>query len=150
MNGEGDGLGGLTIDYFDGYYLINWYSEGVYSFKNAVIGALKRLVEFKGIYEKKRFDAKGQYVEDDDFVAGERGEFPLIVKENGVNFAVYLNEGAMVGVFLDQRPVRKLIRDKYAKGKTVLNTFSYTGAFSVFAVEGGAFTQQVLILPIEV
>ncbi|MGB8001639.1 MAG: class I SAM-dependent rRNA methyltransferase [Anaerobacillus sp.] len=138
VNGEGDGLGGLTIDYFDGYYLINWYSEGIYSFKNKVIEALKRLVEYKGIYEKKRFDAKGQYVEDDDFVAGERGEFPLIVKENGVNFAVYLNDGAMVGVFLDQRPVRKLIRDKYAKGKTVLNTFSYTGAFSVFAVEGGA------------
>lgn len=138
VNGEGDGLGGVTIDYFDGYYLINWYSEGIYSFKNVVVGALKQLVDFKGIYEKKRFDAKGQYVEDDDFVEGERGKFPLIVKENGVNFAVYLNEGAMVGVFLDQRPVRKLIRDKYAKGKTVLNTFSYTGAFSVFAVEGGA------------
>ena len=138
VNGEGDGLGGVTIDYFDGYYLINWYSQGVYSFKDAIIGALKQLVDFKGIYEKKRFDAKGQYVDDDDFIAGERGEFPLIVKENGVNFAVYLNEGAMVGVFLDQRPVRKLIRDKYAKGKTVLNTFSYTGAFSVFAVEGGA------------
>ncbi|WP_283153236.1 class I SAM-dependent rRNA methyltransferase [Guptibacillus hwajinpoensis] len=138
VNGEGDGLGGVTIDYFDGYYLINWYSEGIYSFKNVVVEALKQLVDFKGIYEKKRFDAKGQYVEDDDFVEGERGEFPLIVKENGVNFAVYLNEGAMVGVFLDQRPVRKLIRDQYAKGKTVLNTFSYTGAFSVFAVEGGA------------
>ncbi len=60
------------------------------------------------------------------------------MKENGINFAVYLNDGAMVGVFLDQRPVRKLIRDQFAKGKTVLNTFSYTGAFSVFAVEGGA------------
>lgn len=138
VNGEGDGLGGLTIDYFDGYYLINWYSEGVYSFKSFVIEALKRLVDFKGIYEKKRFDAKGQYVEGDDFVTGERCEFPLIVKENGVDFAVYLNEGAMVGVFLDQRPVRKLIRDQYASGKTVLNTFSYTGAFSVFAVKGGA------------
>ncbi|TKD67711.1 class I SAM-dependent rRNA methyltransferase [Pseudalkalibacillus hwajinpoensis] len=138
VNGEGDGLGGLTIDYFDGYYLINWYSEGVYSFKSFVVEALKRLVDFKGIYEKKRFDAKGQYVEDDDFVTGVRGEFPLIVKENGVDFAVYLNEGAMVGVFLDQRPVRKLIRDQYASGKTVLNTFSYTGAFSVFAVKGGA------------
>lgn len=138
VNGEGDGLGGLTIDYFDGFYLINWYSEGVYSFKSFVVEALKRLVDFKGIYEKKRFDAKGQYVEDDDFVTGVRGEFPLIVKENGVDFAVYLNEGAMVGVFLDQRPVRKLIRDQYASGKTVLNTFSYTGAFSVFAVKGGA------------
>ena len=61
-----------------------------------------------------------------------------MVKENGVNFAVYLNDGAMTGIFLDQREVRKNIRDKYSKDKTVLNTFSYTGAFSVYAALGGA------------
>ncbi len=138
FNGEGDGIGGLTIDYFDGYYLISWYSEGIYSFKEMIIGALEASTPYKGIYEKKRFDTKGQYLEDDDFVKGERGEFPLIVKENGESFAVYLNDGAMVGVFLDQRDVRKKIRDAYSKGKTVLNTFSYTGAFSVFAASGGA------------
>jgi 23S rRNA (cytosine1962-C5)-methyltransferase len=55
-----------------------------------------------------------------------------------MNFAVYLNDGAMVGIFLDQRDVRKTIRDSYAEGKTVLNTFSYTGAFSVAAALGGA------------
>ncbi|MES9683303.1 RlmI/RlmK family 23S rRNA methyltransferase [Bacillus sp. AFS001701] len=138
FNGEGDGIGGLTIDFFDGFYLISWYSEGIYQFKDWVIQAIKNIVEFKGIYQKKRFDTKGQYIEDDDFVMGERGQFPIIVKENGVNFAIYLNDGAMVGVFLDQREVRKLIRDKYAYEKTVLNTFSYTGAFSVFAAAGGA------------
>ena len=99
---------------------------------------LQETVEVKSIYEKKRFDTKGQYVEDDDFVLGEQPEFPLLVKENGVQFAVYLNDGAMVGVFLDQRDVRRTIRDKYAKGKHVLNMFSYTGAFSVFAALGGA------------
>lgn len=138
VNGEGDGLGGLTIDYFDGYYLINWYSKGIFRFREYIVNALKELTEFKAIYQKKRFDLSGKYIEEDDFVAGERGEFPIIVKENGVNFAVYLNEGAMVGVFLDQRDVRKRIRDTYAKGKTVLNTFSYTGAFSVFAAVGEA------------
>ncbi|RLQ94075.1 class I SAM-dependent rRNA methyltransferase [Falsibacillus albus] len=138
FNGEGDGIGGVTIDYFDGYYLINWYSEGIYQFKKMIVDALQKLMEVKAIYEKKRFDTKGQYLEDDDFVAGERANFPLIVKENGVHFAVYLNEGAMVGVFLDQREVRKRIRDHYADGKTVLNTFSYTGAFSVYAALGGA------------
>ncbi|MFF2754123.1 class I SAM-dependent rRNA methyltransferase [Psychrobacillus sp. NPDC058041] len=138
FNGEGDGIGGLTIDYFDGFYLLSWYSEGIYSFKKMIIEAIEASVSYKGIYEKKRFDTKGQYVEDDDFVKGERGEFPLIVKENGLNFAIYLNDGAMVGVFLDQRDVRKKIRDAYSKGKTVLNTFSYTGAFSVFAAAGGA------------
>ncbi|ASN03549.1 class I SAM-dependent rRNA methyltransferase [Virgibacillus necropolis] len=138
FNGEGDGIGGFTIDYFDGYYLINWYSTGIYTFKDHVIRAIDELCGYKAIYEKKRFDTKGQYIDDDDFVKGTRGEFPIIVKENGMNYAVYLNDGAMVGVFLDQRQVRKAIRDKYSKGKNVLNTFSYTGAFSVAAVLGGA------------
>ncbi|MBM7648232.1 23S rRNA (cytosine1962-C5)-methyltransferase [Bacillus ectoiniformans] len=138
FNGEGDGIGGLTIDFFDGYYLINWYSHGIYQFKQEVVEVLQQTETYKAIYEKKRFDVKGQYIEDDDFVSGERGQFPLMVKENGVNFAVYLNEGAMVGVFLDQREVRKRIRDAYSDGKNVLNMFSYTGAFSVFAAAGGA------------
>lgn len=139
FNGEGDGIGGLTIDYFDGFYLISWYSQGIFAFKELILEALETAVpSYKGIYEKKRFDTKGQYLEDDDFVKGNRGEFPLLVKENGENFAIYLNDGAMVGVFLDQREVRKKIRDEYAKGKNVLNTFSYTGAFSVFAAAGGA------------
>lgn len=138
FNGEGDGFGGVIIDFYDGYFLVSWYSEGVYSFKDLLVAALQNVAEFKGIYEKKRFDTKGQYIEDDDFVAGERGEFPLIVKENGVNYAVYLNDGAMTGIFLDQRDVRRAIKEKYANGKTVLNTFSYTGAFSVAAAIGGA------------
>ena len=138
FNGEGDGFGGLIIDYYAGFYLLSWYSEGVYTFKDQVIAALQNVAECKGIYQKKRFDTKGQYIEEDDFVTGERGEFPLIVKENGVNFAVYLNDGAMTGIFLDQRDVRNTIKQKYAKGKTVLNTFSYTGAFSVAATLGGA------------
>ena len=138
FNGEGDGIGGLTIDYYDGYFVMSWYSEGIYQFKEHVIQSLTNLLDVKGLYEKKRFDARGTYIEDDDFVAGERANFPLIVKENGIHFAIYLNDGAMVGVFLDQRDVRKTIRDKYAAGKYVLNTFSYTGAFSVAAALGGA------------
>ena len=139
LNGEGDGLGGLTIDYFDGYYLLTWYSLGIYEFKSDILEALKISVTYKGIYQKKRFDSKGKYLDEkDDFICGEKAPTPLIVKENEANFAIYLDDGAMVGVFLDQRDVRRSIRDKYAKGKTVLNTFSYTGAFSVFAALGGA------------
>ncbi|BCB03881.1 class I SAM-dependent rRNA methyltransferase [Bacillus sp. KH172YL63] len=138
FNGEGDGFGGITIDYFDGYYLVQWYSKGAYSFKEDVIQAIKNLTDYKGIYQKKRFAEEGKYVEEDDFVEGIRPSFPLLVKENGVQFAIYLNDGAMVGVFLDQREVRKRIRDSYSEGKRVLNTFSYTGAFSVYAALGGA------------
>jgi 23S rRNA (cytosine1962-C5)-methyltransferase len=139
FNGEGDGVGGVTIDYFDGFYLLTWYSLGIYEFKADILEALKQSCDYKGIYQKKRFDSKGKYLDEkDDFVCGQRAPEPLLVKENGVNFAIYLDDGAMVGVFLDQRDVRKTIRDRYAKGKTFLNTFSYTGAFSVFAAVGGA------------
>ncbi len=138
FNGEGDGIGGLTIDYFDGYYMVSWYSAGIYSLKHHVYGALDKILQYKGIYEKKRFDTKGQYIDQDDFVMGEPGDFPIIIKENGMNFAVNLNDGAMTGIFLDQRDVRESILENYSEGRSVLNTFSYTGAFSVAAMLGGA------------
>ena len=56
FNGEGDGIGGLTIDYFDEFYLLSWYSEGIYAFKEQILKALESAVpSYKGIYEKKRF-----------------------------------------------------------------------------------------------
>ncbi|GEK30896.1 methyltransferase [Kurthia zopfii] len=138
FNGEGDGIGGLAIDYFDGYFMISWYSDGIYQYKDYVIHALDTLTSYRAIYEKKRFDTKGMYIDQDDFVKGTEGDFPIIIKENGMNFAIDLNDGAMTGIFLDQRDVRQTIRDHYSEGKNVLNTFSYTGAFSVAAALGGA------------
>lgn len=138
FNGEGDGIGGLTIDFYAEYGVITYYSEGIYSMKEWVIEAVKRTYPFIGLYEKKRFAQKGTYVEDDDFVEGEQAPEPLLIMENGIKYAVYLNDGPMTGIFLDQREVRKRINEDYAKDKTVLNTFSYTGAFSVAAATGGA------------
>lgn len=138
FNGEGDGIGGLTIDFFNGFYMVSWYSAGIYSFREDIYNALKAAVNTRGVYEKLRFETNGQYIEKDDYVSGEKGEFPLIVMENGMHYAVDLNDGAMTGIFLDQRNVRKSLRDNYSDGKTVLNTFSYTGAFSVAAALGGA------------
>ena len=139
FNGEGDGAGGLTIDYFDSYYMITWYSLGIYTFKDMIVEALKNSVEYNAIYQKKRFDSKGQYLDDEsDFIIGEKPNFPIIIKENNINYAINLDDGPMTGIFLDQKDVRKTIRDKYSKNKTVLNTFSYTGAFSVAAAIGGA------------
>ncbi len=139
FNGEGDGIGGLTIDFFNGYYLINWYSQGIYTFKDQIVDALKKSVEFDGIYEKLRFEGITP-VNPDGFIIGTPATFPIVIKENGVNLSIFFDEGAMVGLFLDQREVRRTIRFQYAKGKAVLNTFSYTGAFSVFAALGGAKT----------
>ena len=58
-----------------------------------------------------------------------------------------MNEGLMTGIFLDQREVRETIRQRYSAGRTVLNTFSYTGAFSVAAAMGGAKKQLAWTLP---
>lgn len=138
LNGEGDGLGGITIDYFDGYYLINWYSKGIYAFKDLILKSLTTLVPYKGIYQKKRFNTGGKYVEESSFVIGRKAPDPLVIKENNINYAIHLDEGAMVGIFLDQKYVRKTLRDGCCTDKTVLNTFSYTGAFSMAAAVGGA------------
>lgn len=138
FNGEGDGIGGLTVDYFDGYYLFNWYNSGIYCYKEKIIASLMNLVECKGIYEKRRFETGGKYMEGNDFVCGMEAENPLIILENNIKYAIYLNDGPMVGIFLDQRNVRNSIRKKYSSGKKVLNLFSYTGAFSVAAAFGGA------------
>lgn len=143
FNGEGDGIGGLTIDFFSGFYLITWYSKGIYAFKDLILKTLKSLVPFFGIYDKKRFDENGMVVDENSYVCGRKAPEPLIIKENNVNFAVYLNDGAMVGIFLDQKEVRNSLKNKYSKGKTVLNTFSYTGAFSMAAAKGGAITTSV-------
>lgn len=139
FNGEADGVGGVTVDYYDGVILINWYSKGAYKFRDFFINSYKKMDNIRAIYQKKRYDKSGKYIDEDGFVLGEKIEFPMIIKENGVNYAVYLNDGGgMVGIFLDQRDVRKKIRTKYSRGKRVLNTFSYTGAFSVAAALGGA------------
>lgn len=137
FNGEGDGIGGLTIDFFNGFYMVSWYSEGIYSFREDIYQALDEVVNTRGVYEKLRFHTNGQYVRQDDYVSGEKGEFPLIILENKMKYAVDLNDGAMTGIFLDQRNVRKALHD-HSNGKTVLNTFSYTGAFSVAAALGGS------------
>lgn len=134
FNGEGDGFGGFTADYYDGYLVIQWYSIGIYSFQKMILDIFMSLPEIKGIYEKRRFQEDTK----DDFVAGQKAAFPLIIKENGINYATYLDDGWMTGIFLDQRDVRRRISEDYAISKNVLNTFSYTGAFSVAALFGGA------------
>lgn len=138
FNGEGDGVGGISIDYYDGYYMVQWYSKGIYEFRDYVYEALMYAPNYKGIYEKKRYNHQGQYVKQDDFVQGNEAEFPIVVKENDMNYAIDLNDGAMTGIFLDQRNVRRSLREKYAYNRVILNTFSYTGAFAIAALHGGA------------
>lgn len=136
FNGEGEGIGGLTIDYYDDYYIFTWYNLGLYQHKDMIYNAFSDAVtSYKGIYANLRYDTKG---EPSTFkVRGKDAPTPLIVKENGLQFAAYLNE-ATTGLFLEQREMRKAIMNKYAEGKLVFNGFSNTGATSVAASVGGA------------
>lgn len=136
FNQEGDFFGGLTIDLYNEYALFTWYNTFVYSIKNQIIDAFKSVYpEVKGAYEKIRF--KGQTFESAHLFGLEAPE-TFIVKENGVNYQVFLNDGLMTGIFLDQHDVRKTLVNGLAKDKTLLNMFSYTAAFSVAAAIGGA------------
>ncbi|MCC5889168.1 MAG: class I SAM-dependent rRNA methyltransferase [Alkalibacterium sp.] len=135
FNGEGDGLGGLTIDNYDGYYVFSWYSEGIYKFKKTILKAFKAVVpEHTGIFEKLRYPnppVKSRFVEGKEVES-------VVIKENGIRYKAYLNDGWMTGLFLDQRNVRRRIMEDWGMGRKVLNAFSYTGAFSVAAAMGGA------------
>src|SRR5690625_3638585 len=137
LNGEGEGLGGMVVDYYDGYALFQWYNRGIYAYKDLILKNYWEVFpEVKGIYENVRFSTNQK--KKSDFVSGERAPEPLIVKENGVKYATYLDDGLMTGIFLDQRHVRRTLMEEYSAGKNVLNLFSYTGAFSLAAAMGGA------------
>jgi 23S rRNA (cytosine1962-C5)-methyltransferase len=143
FNGEGDGIGGITIDWFDGYGVINWYNEGIYFFRDEILKAIQSVMYFNGIYEKRRFDKSGKYIEEKSFSCGVEAPSPLVILENNIHYATYLDDGAMVGIFLDQKEVRKKIKEISYEGMNCLNLFSYTGAFSVAAASSGAMTTSV-------
>ncbi|MDH5039766.1 class I SAM-dependent rRNA methyltransferase [Enterococcus faecalis] len=137
FNGEGDGIGGLIIDRYADYAVFSWYNETLYQKKAELLTAFRTVYpDIIGAYEKIRFSTKD--LPESQFLYGVQAPEPLLVTENGVQFATYLNEGLMTGIFLDQKEVRGRLVDGFAVGKTVLNMFSYTGAFSVAAAMGGA------------
>lgn len=137
FNGEGDGVGGVTIDCYDKFAVFSWYNETLFEKKALILSAFKKVFpEIVGGYEKIRFAS--QSLPESQHIFGKKAPEPLIVFENGVRFATYLNEGLMTGIFLDQKEVRGQLVEGLAAGKTLLNMFSYTGAFSVAAAMGGA------------
>lgn len=135
VNGPGDHLGGLTIDLYENFAVFSWYNETLFGKKAEIIAAFQKIFpEVVGAYEKYRFGTG----EVSNQLYGKKAPEPLLIKENNVSYAVYLDEGLMTGIFLDQKEVRGKLTQGLATGKKVLNMFSYTGAFSVAAAMGGA------------
>lgn len=137
FNGEGDGIGGVTMDQYGDYLQINWYSKGIFAYRHWFMEAIQALdTPFMGIYETKRFMTEdGQAAIEHTW--GKVAPQPLIIAENGIQYAIYLGEEWMTGLFLDQRDVRQFVQSQ-ALHLSVLNLFSYTGGFSVATAVGGA------------
>lgn len=140
FNAEGDGVGGLTIDNYNGHLLIQWYSKGIYKYKYMILEALKSVFNYTSIYEKMRFKDT-EYT--GGFVEGEAPEFPIVIEENFTFYNIDLEDGLMTGLFLDQKEVRKKLRDQFSEERHLLNLFSYTGAFSVIAASEALSTTSV-------
>lgn len=136
FNQEGDGFGGLTLDLYGDYLVFSWYNSYVFQLRQQIVAAFSQVFpEVLGAYEKIRF--KGLNYES-DHIYGKEAPENFTVLENGVLYQVFMNDGLMTGIFLDQHEVRGSLVDGLAMGKSLLNMFSYTAAFSVAAAMGGA------------
>ena len=143
VHGEGDGLPGLIIDWYDGVCVLQAHSVGMFRAKNRICEALKEVFEdkLKAVYDKSSgtapFKAGLELIDGYMYKAPGFDASESIVLENGKRFLVNWAEGQKTGFFLDQRDNRSLV-GKYSRGRRVLNLFCYTGGFSIYALEGGA------------
>jgi len=132
-NGEGDGLPGLVCDFYNGQVVIQFDGPGPEKFwdRNVIGEGLLKLSPCHSVFEKSR--------DRSDFVhlKGPPLTGPVLVQEKGVRFKVDIAKGQKTGFFLDQRENRDYVRS-LASGKEVLNLFSYTGGFSIYAGLGQA------------
>ncbi len=143
VNGEGDGLPGVTVDRYGDYLMVQLYSGGWRPHLPLLTRTLQELFAPQGIYEKTRprstrdLEATGDTKKYGRLLAGTAAPERLTVRENGLNFLVELERGLNTGLFLDQRANRRDLIPR-VNGKRLLNLFAYTGAFSVAAAASGA------------
>ena len=143
VHGEGDGLPGLIIDWYDGVCVMQAHSVGMFRAKTAICEALKSVFgdSLKAVYDKSSgtapFKAGLDLVDGYIYKADGFSDDEQVVLENGNKFLVNWTEGQKTGFFLDQRDNRNLV-GRYSKGRNVLNLFCYTGGFSIYALNNGA------------
>jgi 23S rRNA (cytosine1962-C5)-methyltransferase len=136
VNAEGDGLPGLIVDWYNGAIVLQAYSQGMIQQRGLIVECLRRIYgdRLYTIYDKSgTVLPKGLTTNEYLFGSASQGE----VLEYGHRFMVDWEAGQKTGLFLDQREHRQLL-SKYVKGKRVLNTFCYSGGFSVYAMQAGA------------
>jgi 23S rRNA (cytosine1962-C5)-methyltransferase len=140
IHGEGDGLPGLVVDYYNGIAVLQAHSVGMHADRMQIVEALMESFgdNLKAVYYKSQTTLPGKERANftDEYLFG-MSAVPHLIHENGNKFFVDWEEGQKTGFFLDQRENRKLL-SAYVMGKKVLNTFCYSGGFSIYALAAGA------------
>lgn len=140
VHGEGDSLPGLVVDIYGTTAVVQCHSVGMYRARMEIAAAIRAVYgeHITAIYDKssQTLPFKADTGAVDGYLWG-RSQTPQVVLEHGEQFLVNWEQGQKTGFFLDQRENRELVK-RYAQGRTVLNTFCYTGGFSVYALAGGA------------
>lgn len=133
FHAEGDGIPGIIIDNYNGHFVVQIHHTFILQHIDELMAALKKTCPFiKSIYLKftQKFTSNAS-----PFFYNHNEEATIL--ENGIQFNVNWVKGQKTGFFLDQRDNRLLL-GKYSQGKNVLNTFCYTGGFSLYALTNGA------------
>ncbi|OIP75398.1 MAG: rRNA large subunit methyltransferase I [Oscillatoriales cyanobacterium CG2_30_44_21] len=145
INSEGDGLAGLIIDVYGSTAVLQCHSLGTYRYRLEIAEILKEIYDrhqvnlLQAVYDKSAaaLGRKSQTQSQDSLLIGETATELAQVSENGHRFVVDWAKGQKTGFFLDQRENRHLF-GQYARDKKILNTFCYSGGFSVYAIAAGA------------
>jgi 23S rRNA (cytosine1962-C5)-methyltransferase len=139
VNGEGDFLPGLIVDRYGEFLVCQFFTAGMDFLKPLVLDSLSRLLTVKGVFEK----SEGRVRDEEGIkpsvgvLGGEPPPETITIEENGFKFAVDVKRGQKTGFFLDQRDNRSFL-STVVREKKILDCFSYSGAFSVYALAGGA------------
>lgn len=144
IHGEGDGLPGLIVDFYNGVAVTQYYSVGLYNNRVIIASLLHEILgkRLESVYDKSEstLPQKADISPENGYLTG-TGE-PGIVKEYGYRFKVDWVNGQKTGFFIDQRENRKLLQN-YSSERRVLNMFGYTGGFSVYAMENASLVHTV-------
>ena len=140
VHGEGDQLPGLIIDVYDTTAVLQAHSIGMHKARHQIAQSLLTLnfPVIKSVYCKSKDSLPTNYANEvnDEWLTGEP-LIQIIVHEGGIKFCIDVVTGQKTGFFLDQRENRDRVR-KYSNNARVLNCFSYSGGFSLYALDGGA------------
>ena len=139
VNGEGDGMPGLIIDVYGRHLVMQVHSMGMYRLRETLAELLTELIpDTQSICLKTAIDTDEEEATtlDSGWIYGQPDD-EVIASENGILFKIDILNGQKTGFFLDQRDSRAMVGE-LAKDHTVLNMFSYSGGFSLYALRGGA------------